>query len=336
VVGLPLGGPAGLSTWVAPLFGLPVGLEVRLLIGRQHLGAARPTTLVGRVVGLPLGGLAGFFPRVDPLFGLPVGLKVGFLIRLHTVVVGCRLAVAHSSQGRLIIGAVAKGRQRPPHNYGAREPRDRGPCFVAGPEPLNSEGQSCRGRNVFIRVTIVVPLLTCKLVFACEGDLVPARAVFVDDLDGDAAPALGGHLGRSCLGEPVAGPIGRVVWVLPRLGPTGLDRGAAAALDGTCLAPVASPIGRVVWVLPCPGKPDSCALVIVQVVLGDGFGLNIAPALGSGERLLAVGAAEECGFFASRLLVGTRCPPRELRLAHPAVKLGCARGVSRPGRPEVV
>jgi hypothetical protein len=76
-------------------------------------------------------------------------------------------------------------------------------------------------------------------------------------------PALGGHLGRSCLRDPVAGPIGRVVRVLPRLGPTGPNRGAAAALDGPCLAPVASPIGRVVRVSPHPGMPNARALVIV-------------------------------------------------------------------------
>jgi hypothetical protein len=296
VVGLPLGGPAGLSTWVAPLFGLPVGLEVGLLIGRQHLGAARPATLVGRVVGLPLGDPAGFFPRVAPLFGLPVGLKVGFLVGFHAVTEGCSgrsHAVACGSRGRLIVGFVAEGRQRPPHNYGTREPCYRGPCFVAVPEPLNSEGQSCRGRNVFIRVTLVIPLLAHKLVFTREGDIVPAQAVFIDNLDGDAAPALGGHLGRSRLGDPLAGPIGRVVWVLPHLGPTGPNQGAAAALNGPCLAPVASPIGRVVRVSPRPGTPDACALVIVQVVLGNGFSLDIAPALGGGERLLAVGAVEE-------------------------------------------
>ncbi len=177
MVGLLIGGPAGLSTWVAPLFGLPVGLEVGLLIGCQHLGAARPTTLVGHVVGLPLGGPAGFFPRVAPLFGLPVGIKVGFLVGFHTIAEGClgrRLAVACGGQGCLIVSVVAEGRQRPPHNYGAREPRDRGPCFLAGPESLKSEGQSCRSYDVFVRVVLVVPLLAHKLVFACKGDLVPA------------------------------------------------------------------------------------------------------------------------------------------------------------------
>jgi hypothetical protein len=39
--------------------------------------------------------------------------------------------------------------------------------------------------------------------------------------------------------------------------------------------------------------PDARALIIVRVVLGDGFGLNVAPTLGGGERLLAVGAVEE-------------------------------------------
>jgi hypothetical protein len=56
MVGLPLAGPACLSTRVAPLFGLPVGHNVAVLVGRQHLGG-RPT----RVVGLPLGDPARFF-----------------------------------------------------------------------------------------------------------------------------------------------------------------------------------------------------------------------------------------------------------------------------------
>jgi hypothetical protein len=60
------------------------------------------------------------------------------------------------------------------------------------------------------------------------------------------------------------------------------------------------------------------------------------PALGSGKCLLMVGAVEECGLFASRLLVGTRCPACKLWLAPPNVKLDCTRGVSMPGQLEVV
>jgi hypothetical protein len=90
MVGLPLGGLASLFTWVAPLVGLPVGPEDGLLVGRQHLGAARPTTLVGRVVGLPLCGPAGLFAWVAPFVGLPVGPEVILLInRQH-------LGAAHS------------------------------------------------------------------------------------------------------------------------------------------------------------------------------------------------------------------------------------------------
>jgi hypothetical protein len=94
------------------------------------------------------------------------------------------------------------------------------------------------------------------------------------------------------------------------------------------------------------GSPDARALVVIQVILGNGFGLdvvrvvlgngyglNIAPALGGGKR---VGAEEGRGLFASCLFLGTRCPTRELQLTNPAVELDCARGVSTPVRPKVV
>jgi hypothetical protein len=70
------------------------------------------------------------------------------------------------------------------------------------------------------------------------------------------------------------------------------------------------------------------ALVVIRVILGDGLGLDVAPALGSSGRLLAVEAKEEWGFFSLRRLVGTWCPACKIRLANPAVDLGCARGVA--------
>jgi hypothetical protein len=169
VVGLPLGGPACLSTRVAPLFGLPVGRNAGVLVSRQHLGD-RPT----RVVGLPVGGLARFFLRVALPFGLPIGPKLAFLVGFTAVAEGClgfRLAVTCGGQGRLIVGVVAEGRQRPPHNYGAPEPRGRSPCLVAG---CNCESKSCRGHDVLVRVALVVLLLARELVSACKGGFVPA------------------------------------------------------------------------------------------------------------------------------------------------------------------
>ncbi len=331
MVGLPLGGPACLSTWVAPLFGLPVGRDVGILVGRQHLGGW-PT----RVVGLSLGGPARFFPHVALPFGLPIGPKLSFLIGFTAIAEGClgrHLAVTRGCQGHPLVGVIAEGCQHPLHNYGAQEPRGCSPCHIAG---HNSESKSCRSCNVLVRVTIVVLLLARKLVSTCKGGFGPARAI--DNLDGDAAPAkdgssgdaapaLRGHLGQSCFG----GLIGWVVRVLPRLGLTSHNHGAAASRGGPCLA---------------TGPPDACALIVVrvvlgngfgldviQVILGDGFGLDVAPTLGVGER---VGMEEGRGLFALCPFVGTRCPACKLRLTNPAVELDCAPGVSTPGRPEVV
>jgi hypothetical protein len=78
---------------------------------------------------------------------------------------------------------------------------------------------------------------------------------------------------------------------------------------------------------------DGFGLDVVRVVLGDGFGLNVAPALGDGKRF---GAEEGRGLFASCPFVGTRCPACKLRLTNPTVKLDCARGVLMPRRPAVV
>jgi hypothetical protein len=142
-------------------------------------------------------------------------------------------------------------------------------------------------------------------------------------------PAFGGRLGRS---GPVARTIGRDIWVLPRLGSTGCAHGADAALGSPCLVAVL-PTARALVVVRVV-LSDDFRLDVVQVILGNGFrGLGVTLALGGGKW---IGAEEEGGLFASRLLGGARCPARELQLANPAVELDCVRGVLMPGRPEVV
>jgi hypothetical protein len=81
VVGTPLGGPPDLFAQVAPLVGLPVGSDVGLLIGHQHLGAVH-------AVGFLLGGPAGVIYGV-PLLGMPVGSGLGSLVEFNVVADGC-------------------------------------------------------------------------------------------------------------------------------------------------------------------------------------------------------------------------------------------------------
>jgi hypothetical protein len=80
VVGTPLGGPPDLFARVAHLVGLPLGSNVGILIGRQHLGAAR-------AVGFLLGGPAGVILGV-PLLGMPVGFGLGSLVEFDVVADG--------------------------------------------------------------------------------------------------------------------------------------------------------------------------------------------------------------------------------------------------------
>jgi hypothetical protein len=51
----------------------------------------------------------------------------------------------------LVVGVVAEGCQRPPHNLGAWEALERGPCFVIGHAPLDSEGKLGCCHNAVVR-----------------------------------------------------------------------------------------------------------------------------------------------------------------------------------------
>jgi hypothetical protein len=154
-------------------------------------------------------------------------------------------------------------------------------------------GELCLTRESVIRVALVVLLLACKIVFACErgvvsagaacdlggsalpadkgvhGDAAPANGVHGDaapadsSVHWDAAPTLGGRLGRSA---PVIGPVGRVV-------------GAAAPFGGPCLA----------------AGPPATRVVVVRVILDEDFGLGVAILLTPCLPLTAANA-----FFRSR------------------------------------
>jgi hypothetical protein len=112
---------------------------------------------------------------------------------------------------------------------------------------------------------------------------------------------------------------------------TGHNHDAAASHGGPCLA-TGSPDARALVIVRVV-LGNGFGLDVVRVVLGDGFGLNDAPALGGGKW---VGAEEGRGLFALCPFVGTGYLARELRLTNPAIELDCARGVSMQGRPEVV
>jgi hypothetical protein len=51
----------------------------------------------------------------------------------------------------LLVGVVSEGCQCPPHDLGAQEALECGPCFVLGHAPLNSKGQSGCCRDVVVR-----------------------------------------------------------------------------------------------------------------------------------------------------------------------------------------
>jgi hypothetical protein len=67
----------------------------------------------------------------------------------------------------LVVGIIAVGCQCPPHDHGAREALKRGPCFVVGHKPLNSEGKSGCCHNAVVRA------YPCAAISASCADFAP-------------------------------------------------------------------------------------------------------------------------------------------------------------------
>ncbi len=69
----------------------------------------------------------------------------------------------------LVVGVVAEGCQRPPHNHGAREALKRGPCFVVGHAPLNSKGELGCCHNAVVQAHPCAVISTSRANFALDG-----------------------------------------------------------------------------------------------------------------------------------------------------------------------
>jgi len=214
----------------------------------------------------------------------------------------------------------------------------------------------CRGDRRRVLLIIILLLLTRKIVFACEGELLPGpgRAVLVDGLDdnrGTGGPAvlarrkgLGGSVASAAhslvvdVGRGTAAPAGNGLVVIDvgrvdygrghggTVGPAGRDlvvvnTGRVGDGRGTAAPAVRGLVG--VDVRLCYGHgsgrtttPDARALVDVDVV--DGFGL--ANALDGPGRLRAVDGCLSAPCLLARGAVRGLLPrstARDLRLAHP-------------------
>ncbi len=69
----------------------------------------------------------------------------------------------------LVVGVVAEGCQCPPHNLGIRKALKRGPCFIIGHVPLNSEGKLGCCHNTVVRAHPRAAVSTSRTVFAPDG-----------------------------------------------------------------------------------------------------------------------------------------------------------------------